>query len=127
MKIVFVCDTLGSGGAERVISTLTNEFFKFGHSVDIIMLSKEADKPFYELDSKTGITYLLKNREDNPGFTKKAKLLKKTIIDKNPDVVISFYHMFAYTLGGRFAKQTFHILFLKEMIHIQEEKLNNIC
>lgn len=90
MKIVFVCDTLGSGGAERVISTLTNEFFKFGHSVDIIMLSKEADKPFYELDSKTGITYLLKNREDNPGFTKKAKLLKKTIIDKNPDVVISF-------------------------------------
>ena len=90
MKIVFVCDTLGSGGAERVISTLTNEFIKLGHDVDVVMLSKEADKPFYELDKKVDLTYLLKDTKKDLGFSKKAKLLKKVIISKNPDVVISF-------------------------------------
>ena len=90
MKIVFVCDTLGSGGAERVISTLSNEFIHRGHSVSIVMLSKEATEPFYKLESQIPLIYLTKDSNLKLGFLKKAKLLRKILVEKKPDVVISF-------------------------------------
>lgn len=90
MNIVFVCDTLGSGGAERVISTLSNDFVDRGHSVSIIMLSKEAMEPFYKLESKISLSYLTKDVRSDLGFFKKAKLLRKLLVDKKPDIVISF-------------------------------------
>ena len=48
MKIVFVCDTMGSGGAERVISILSNKFVEKGHEVSILMLYEKAPRSFYE-------------------------------------------------------------------------------
>lgn len=39
-KIVFFIDSLGGGGAERVVSVLTREFMVRGYSVDILMLNK---------------------------------------------------------------------------------------
>ena len=50
MKILFVCDTMGSGGAERVISILSNSFSYRNHEVSILMLSSKASEPFYNLD-----------------------------------------------------------------------------
>ncbi len=90
MNIVFVCDTLGSGGAERVISTLSNEFIHRGHSVSIVMLSKEATEPFYKLESQIPLIYLTRDSNLKLGFLKKAKLLRKFLVEKKPDVVISF-------------------------------------
>lgn len=90
MKIAFVCDTLGPGGAERVISTLSNEFINRGHNISIIMLSKEASEPFYELNKKISLIYLNSDINKKIGFFKKAKKVKRTIEDQNPDVVISF-------------------------------------
>lgn len=90
MNIGFVCDTLGSGGAERVISTLSNEFIRRGHNVFIVMLSKEATEPFYKLESQISLVYLSKNIDLKVNFFKKAKLLKYVLIEKKPDVVISF-------------------------------------
>ena len=52
MKIMFVCDTMGSGGAERVISILSNSFVNKGHDVSILMIGSDATKPFYSLNNK---------------------------------------------------------------------------
>ena len=90
MNIAFVCDTLGSGGAERVISTLSNEFVHREHNVSIVLLSKEAGNPFYKLESQISLVYLIKDADLKLSFFKKAKLLKKSLIEQKPDVVISF-------------------------------------
>ena len=90
MKIVFICDTLGSGGAERVISTLSNEFVIKGHDISIIMLSKEASTPFYDLNEKIRLHYLTRNNDKKISFFKKAKLLKNSVLEIKPDIVISF-------------------------------------
>lgn len=89
-KIMFVCDTLNSGGAERVITSLANEFVKRNYLVSIIMLSKIASDPFYHLDSSVKLIYLIEQAKANLNFFKKAKLLKKCILLEKPDVVISF-------------------------------------
>lgn len=90
MNVIFVCDTLGSGGAERVISTLSNEFTYRGHRVSIVMLSKEASKPFYKLEPQISLIYLTKEFDSNLGFIKKSSLLRKCLNERKPDVVISF-------------------------------------
>lgn len=90
MRIAFVCDTMGSGGAERVISTLSNQFIKKGHSVSIIMLSQLAGSSFYKLDSSIGLIHLTKDLKKDVGFFTKAKFLKNSILEVAPDIVISF-------------------------------------
>lgn len=84
---MFVCDTMGSGGAERVISILSNSFAIKGHDVSILMIGSDAVKPFYSLNSKIKLLYLSNERL---GFFKKSRKLKNTIIENKPDVVISF-------------------------------------
>lgn len=90
MKIVFVCDTMDSGGAERVISSLANSFVSFGNEVSIIMLARRAKDSFYKLTNSIRLIGLTNNLSKEPSFLKKANLLKKQIIDLNPDVVVSF-------------------------------------
>lgn len=90
MKILFVCDTLNSGGAERVISTLSNEFIKLGNNVSIVMIGSDAKDSFYPLDSKVGIIPLFKESDHKNGFLNKAKQLKSKITNLQPDIVISF-------------------------------------
>lgn len=90
MKIVFVCDTMGSGGAERVISTLSNEFVLNNHEVSIVMIGRDSTESFYVLNNNIRLIRLLENQKRKVGVLKKANLLKKCILDINPDVVISF-------------------------------------
>ena len=87
MRICFVCDTMGSGGAERVIATLSNGFVDNGHDVSILMLSSEGSGSFYNLDENIKLLSLT-NKKVNP--LRKAKILKKVIIENRPDIVISF-------------------------------------
>ena len=87
MKILFICDTMGSGGAERVISILSNSFIAKEHYVSILMIGRDASDTFYKLNSKINLLYLSKEKL---GFFKKTKLIKETILGNKPDVVISF-------------------------------------
>ena len=97
MKIVFTCDTMGSGGAERVISNLSNAFVKKGHDVSIIMVSYGIKKSFYELNENISLIPLLADNNRSHLF-KRAKLLKDTIVSKKPDIVLSFLsHVCIYT------------------------------
>ena len=84
---MFVCDTMGAGGAERVISILANSFSLKGHEVSILMIGQDAGKPFYKLNQSIKIDHLSSNKM---GFFKKAKRIKKNILDSSPSVVISF-------------------------------------
>ena len=87
MRIMFVCDTMGSGGAERVISILSNSFIDNGHDVNILMIGSDAGVPFYSLNEKIKLLYLFHKRL---GFFKKTKIIKNTIKENKPDVVVSF-------------------------------------
>lgn len=87
MRIMFVCDTMGSGGAERVISILSNSFVSKGHDVSILMIGMDASTPFYSLNDKINLLYLSNERL---GFFKKSKLIKKKNLENKPDIVISF-------------------------------------
>lgn len=84
---MFACDTMGSGGAERVISILSNSFVSKGHDVSILMIGSDASTPFYSLNDKIKLLYLSNERL---GFFKKSKLIKKKILENKPDIVISF-------------------------------------
>lgn len=90
MKIVFVCDTLGAGGAERVISTLSNEFVDRGHEVSIILMANTNLQPFYELNERVNVILLIKKIGKKVGFIKKTQLLRKRIKEISPNIVISF-------------------------------------
>ncbi len=84
---MFVCDTMGSGGAERVISILSNSFVSKEHNVSILMIGSDASKPFYSLSNKIELIHLSREKL---GVFKKAKKIKKVIIENKPDIVISF-------------------------------------
>lgn len=87
MRILFICDTMGSGGAERVIATLSNGFVEKGHSVSILMLSSVATESFYELNGQISLLTLTSNKSR---FFKKAEQIRRVVIENKPDVVISF-------------------------------------
>lgn len=78
---------MGSGGAERVIATLSNGFVEKGNKVSLLMLSSDANKSFYKLND--GID-LLKLEAKSGGFFIKARALRKFVEDRKPDIVISF-------------------------------------
>lgn len=95
-KILFTCDTMMAGGAEKVISVLSNEFIKNNIDVSIIAISDtKNDESFYPLNKKVKFR-LLSTKKLNPVF--RIKKLKKTIKEEKPDVVISFLpHVIIYT------------------------------
>jgi len=93
MKISFVIYSLGSGGAERVVSLLAN-YLVNNYEVEIITFTKS--ESFYNLDNKIvhtklGINYISKNKI----FTvlnvfKRVKKLSSHLKKSNPNIVISF-------------------------------------
>ncbi|WP_458699897.1 glycosyltransferase family 4 protein [Sulfurospirillum sp. 1307] len=93
MKIAFIISSLGSGGAERVLTLLANELSK-KHEVFILTFSS-AD-PFYELDSKvTHIKLDLLKQSENifqsiKNSIKRIFVLKKKLKEIKADVNISF-------------------------------------
>lgn len=84
---MFVCDTMGSGGAERVISILSNSFVSKGYDVSILMIGNDASNSFYFLDSKIVLIHFF---GEKLGLVRKIRKINKTILEVKPDLVISF-------------------------------------
>jgi len=87
MKIM-ICDaTLMQGGAERVISILSDSLCKMGHEVEILLYY---NRPiFYKLNESV----FVHSDEDHigkSGVLKHIRWRRKYIKERNPDVVISF-------------------------------------
>ena len=93
MKITFIITSLGSGGAERVVSLLANNFIKT-YEVSILLLSN--DEIFYDFDKNISIKKLNLYAPTTSMYQKltnnfnRLKKLKQAISIENPDIVISF-------------------------------------
>lgn len=81
-KVVFVTDTLMSGGAERVISVIANALAS-KYYIEIICLRDKA--VFYEIVPSVVIKSL-----PDCGWTKKFILFRKALRESQPDVVLAF-------------------------------------
>lgn len=90
MKILFVCQNLNSGGAEKVISILANHFIEKGE-VDILMISKNSTTPFYYLDRRINLDSVYKFADkEKLSIFQKFRSIKKYIRKKQYDVVVPF-------------------------------------
>ncbi len=93
MKITFVISSLGSGGAERVLSILANKLVN-NHNVTIITFAN--NESFYPLNNKIKHIKLNLLKESKNIFQsfvnsfKRIVILTKTIKQENPDIVITF-------------------------------------
>lgn len=91
-KITFAIASLGSGGAERVVSSLSNELAARGYEVSIVLVVENTQ--YYSINSAIKI-YCLdceKDQDKNVVTRIAVRLLKLRRILKQlqPDVVISF-------------------------------------
>lgn len=87
IKITFVTSTLISGGAERVISLLANNFSEKGYQVDIICLRKQI--VFYPIDENVHVVFA--EVESKANFLPFKMLWMRSYIKRTrPDVVIPF-------------------------------------
>lgn len=98
-KMIFTCDSMGSGGAEKVIATLSNEFSNRNIDVTIIGVSDvEKPKSFYNLNSTIKYISLNYGLRKKKILFARILLLRKTIKALKPSIVISFLpHVNVYT------------------------------
>ena len=87
-KIAIVTRNLHSGGAERVIAQLVNEWSKNGILCYLVLLDKS--EIFYKIDNKVKIIEL--GKQSNNLYINKIliyKMVRETLIDLKPDIVLS--------------------------------------
>ena len=98
MRIVLTVSAMGSGGAERVVSLLSDEFCKLGHEVTILMISTSEKKSFYSLNPNVNLVPLLSGVKKRTRFLSRVRIMRKYFLEVHPDIVISFLkHVCIYT------------------------------
>lgn len=97
MKILFTCNRVGTGGAERVICNFANRMVKDGNEVRIVCLDI-LDGFYYPLEKEIRIVELdTRYKTRNNFLNRKIAGLKNlyklyyTLKSEKPDMVISFY------------------------------------
>lgn len=85
MRISFLLASLGSGGAERVVSLLANKMVERGHHVEIICL--KFNDVYYQTDSRVKVTLAMQKTKNR---LTEIFWLRKYLKKQNPDVVIPF-------------------------------------
>lgn len=91
MSIIIVCGTLASGGAERVISTLSTPFADSFKKVTLVTW-REAPQ-FYPIDNRVRLISLPKLAKSDNDW-KKGRAFRKLVKDLKPDLVLSFLTIF---------------------------------
>ena len=94
MKLLCVIGTLQAGGAERVLSILSNALVQYNY--EVIIVTFDSKEPFYDLDRKISVV----NLELEPygssivskiiGMYKQVDALKGIVIRENPNILISY-------------------------------------
>ena len=87
MKISFVTSTLTSGGAERVISLLANNFSERGYEVEMIALTS-ISPDYYSLNPK--VKFIHADKVSKGGLLGELWWFRQHIKKEQPDVVIAF-------------------------------------
>lgn len=92
MKIMFCIPALGSGGAERVVSVLSNKFIERGADVSILMISNMRCQ--YALDEAVNVKCINCDEDNHLSLIKRYLLRFKKIREAtkeiSPDIIISF-------------------------------------
>ncbi len=88
-KIFISCATLGSGGAERVISVLSSPFASHYENVKIILWI--CAPIFYEIDPRVEIVDV-ENEAKSTNLLKKMLWFRKYISKESPDLILSFLY-----------------------------------
>ena len=87
MKTVFIAANLNSGGAERVMSLLANQFIENGYEVEFIFLKN--DIRFYPLHQNVKIK-VAENECGSTSLFKKLIWMRKYIEHNKPDAIFAF-------------------------------------
>ncbi len=88
---MFVCQSLGNGGAERVVSVLTDELSEADYRVFILTMTKE--KQVYNINENVEIVAPHKNYNAGIlGKLQRVKIIRDEIIKHKIDVVVAFSH-----------------------------------
>ena len=87
MRITFIAANLNSGGAERVMSLLANQFSENGYEVEFIFLKK--DIRFYPLHQNVKIK-VAENECGSTSLFKKLLWMRKYIKQNKPDAIFAF-------------------------------------
>lgn len=90
---MFHLNSMGKGGAERVVSLLANEFVKKG--MEVVVATEWYSEEEYELDAKVKRIHAgLSEKEEKSSRVAKqwfrVKNLRKVLVQEVPDVLISF-------------------------------------
>ncbi|MBX7246494.1 MAG: glycosyltransferase family 4 protein [Candidatus Sumerlaeaceae bacterium] len=95
MRLTLVIATLGSGGAERVLTTLANHWERNGHEITIITLSGIGND-FYSLEpaiQRVGLDVMSESGGTVSALTgnvRRLASLRSALSSSRPDVVLSF-------------------------------------
>jgi len=96
MRLTLVISSLGTGGAERVISILANYWADHDHDVSLLTFDDGSELPAFPLDPRIRHTALDLIRDSTDPLTatwrnsKRVRALRSAIRECNPDCVISF-------------------------------------
>ena len=101
MKICFAISAMNSGGAEKVVSALANKLSN-NNEITILLVSSNKCSSFYKLNEKIKLIPLLQRNKHKNAF-KRVVLLRKKILELNPDVVVAFLpHICIYSFFALF-------------------------
>jgi GalNAc-alpha-(1->4)-GalNAc-alpha-(1->3)-diNAcBac-PP-undecaprenol alpha-1,4-N-acetyl-D-galactosaminyltransferase len=95
MRLTFVINALGTGGAERVVVNLAHEFIRRGYAVSVVTVSREFED-FYPLPASVTRIALDHGGEVSglPGklraTVQRLRDLRRAVVGTRPDVVVSF-------------------------------------
>jgi glycosyltransferase involved in cell wall biosynthesis len=95
MKITLFDSMIGSGGAERVLTTMANELVE-DYDVSIVTFQSGPEDEFYKIDSRVNISHLDLLKSSNGLLMaireniRRIKVLRQKIKELDPDVVVSF-------------------------------------
>lgn len=96
MRIVYTLASLGSGGAERVVSLLANKMAEQGHQVEIICL--KFNDVYYKLHPEVKVTLAIQQTKNR---ISEVFWLRKYVKQKKPDVVIAFTEgVYCFTIAA---------------------------
>lgn len=94
MRIVLMTSSLGAGGAERVASTLCNEWVKQGHQITLIATFSGGGSAFYPLSPLINVVFLAdlvpKRKKSLVSYWRRLSVLRGIILSSSADVVVSF-------------------------------------
>lgn len=96
MKVCLFISGLRGGGAERVISTLANEWARKGWEVEILTMEDGREAPFYPLQSTVKVIPLDILRDSDSFLASltnnlhRVRVLRKAVAGSRPDILISF-------------------------------------